>query len=211
MVYSEGLNLKDSSNAEKLAWELLNKEAVQKIPILLLLTLPILIFLMLFLLLFGQKPDSFIRAFTDTYFRSFSQLSHDCDNVDCGNHFLCSVAANGHQSVVKPHRLGERGGKPIICNRQLLISNAFEELIQEKLPKTHRFIRKNYNKVGNFVHRYYGIFNNKFVADAIYFMMKPLEYFFVLTLYTFDTKPENRIAKQYVSKEIRRSMEKIDL
>ena len=84
-------------------------------------------------------------------------------------------------------------------------------MIQEKLPKTHRFIRKNYNKVGNFVHRYYGIFNNKFVADAIYFMMKPLEYFFVLTLYTFDTKPENRIAKQYVSKEIRRSMEKIDL
>ena len=29
--------------------------------------------------------------------------------------------------------------------------------------------------------------------------MKPLEFFFILTLYTFDTKPENRIAQQYLS------------
>ncbi len=29
--------------------------------------------------------------------------------------------------------------------------------------------------------------------------MKPLEWMFLLTLYTFDRNPENRISKQYVS------------
>lgn len=29
-------------------------------------------------------------------------------------------------------------------------------------------------------------------------MMKPLEYFFVLVLYLFDAKPEDRIAVQYL-------------
>ena len=48
--------------------------------------------------------------------------------------------------------------------------------------------------------QYYSIFNNKYISDLIYIGMKPLELLFLLTLYTFDKKPENRIAKQYLAK-----------
>ena len=101
---------------------------------------------------------------------------------------------------MKPIRFGERNGRKIICNRQLLISNAFEDLIKEKFPGTHKHIRNNYNKVGVFVNRFYFIFHIKIIADIVYIMMKPLEWIFLLILYTFDKKPENRIAMQYLKK-----------
>ena len=47
--------------------------------------------------------------------------------MTCGGHYLCSVAAKGHTQIVKPERFGVRNGGRIICNRQLLISNAFED------------------------------------------------------------------------------------
>jgi hypothetical protein len=109
------------------------------------------------------------------------------------------VAAKGHKKIVKPLRFGIRNGGKIICNRQLLISNAFEDLMQEKFPSLHKVIRKHYNKVGHFIHQHYNIFNIKIISDFIYLVMKPFEWFFLLILYTFDTKPENRIAKQYIS------------
>lgn len=171
-----------------------------KYPVLIILCLPLLALLSVLLLVFGQKPDSMIRAFTDTYKHGFSQLDYMCDNVQCGGHYLCSVAANGHQKIVKPERYGERNGGKIICNRQLLVANAFEELIEQKLPRLHSVIRKKYNKVGDMVHKYYSVFSNKFLSDIIYVAMKPLEYFFVLVLYTFDKKPENRIAQQYMNR-----------
>ncbi len=173
-----------------------------KYPVLLVLLIPVVLLLPLCLLVFGQKPDSVIRAFTDTYKHGFSKLDYQCDNVNCGGHFLCSVGANGHKSVVKPVRYGERNGRKIICTRQLLISNAFEELISERLPSAHHFIRQRYNVVGNMVHRYYKVFSVKFVSDVVYILMKPLEWFFLLILYSFDSKPENRIARQYLSKMI---------
>ena len=120
---------------------------------------------------------------------------------------MCSVAAKGHKKIVKPQRLGIRGGNLIICNRQLLVSNAFEELLEQKCPVIHRFIRKKYNHVGNFVHRYYSVFNIKWVSDFVYVIMKPLEWFFLLVLYTSDKQPENRIAKQYLSKQDRQMLQ----
>lgn len=181
-------------------YSILILEPIYKFPILLMLLVPIVILLSLFLMIFGQKPDSIVRSFTDTYKHGFSQLDHECLNVSCGGHFLSSVGANGHRAIVKPVRYGERKGKPIICNRQLLISNAFEELIQERLPNVHYQIRKRYNRVGDVVHKYYTIFNVKIVSDLIYILMKPLEWLFLLTLYIFDKKPENRIASQYLNK-----------
>lgn len=185
---------------EKIAWKILRMKFFLKIPVLFILCLPVFGAIASLLLLFGQKPDSLIRAFTDTYKHHFSQLDYLCDNVKCGGHFLCSVAANGHKKVVQPIRYGERNGNKIICNRQLLIANAFEELIEQKLPRTHKAIRHQYNKVGNSIHRHYHFFNNKFVSDAVYILMKPLEFIFLLVLYTFDKRPENRIAKQYMPK-----------
>lgn len=192
------------NNWEKLAWKILHLNPLIKYPILLIAFAPIFTVITSLLLLFGQKPDSLIRAFTDTYKHGFSQLDYMCKNVECGGHFLCSVAAKGHKSIVTPVRYGERGGNKIICNRQLLISNAFEEIIEQKFPKLHHVIRTRYNKVGNFIHKYYTIFNNKIVADIIYILMKPFEWFFLFVIYLLDEKPENRIAQQYLSKKERR-------
>jgi hypothetical protein len=173
----------------------------QKLPMLMVLCLPLLAIVLGILLLFGQKPDSIVRAFTDTYKHGFSQLDYECDNVHCGGHFLCSVAAKGHPALVKPLRMGIRGGKPIQCNRQLLVSNAFEELLEQRLPALHQPVRRVYNRIGDFVHRYYGIFERKWMADLIYLLMKPLEWIFVLVLYCCDRRPENRIAQQYLRRD----------
>lgn len=168
-----------------------------KFPLLLVLSIPVLLFLSLLFYVFGQRPDSVIRAFTETYKHGFSQLDYQCENVQCGGHYLCSVAANGHKQVVKPVRIGKRNGRFIICNRQLLISNAFEELLQEKFPSLHRGIRKQYDKVGDMVHRNYNIYSKKWVSDLVYVIMKPAEWAFLLLLYLVDRKPEQRIARQY--------------
>ncbi|HPH33508.1 MAG TPA: hypothetical protein PLU11_12205 [Chitinophagaceae bacterium] len=168
-----------------------------KFPLLLVISVPLLLFLSLVLYVFGQRPDSAIRAFTETYKHGFSQWDYQCENVECGGHYLCSVAANGHPSVVKPVRIGKRHGHYIICNRQLLVSNAFEELIQEKWPALHRIIRKQYDKVGDMVHRNYNVYSKKWVADMVYVIMKPAEWAFLLVLYLADRKPEQRIARQY--------------
>jgi len=207
-IIQSNLNNDDTvkSGTERTAWKLLSLNPIVKFPILLILCLPILIVIASSLLLFGQKPDSIVKAFTDTYKNGFSQLDYMCENVQCGGHFLCSVAANGHGRIVSPIRYGERGGKKIICNRQLLIANAFEELIEQALPKFHKIVRTNYNKVGNLVHSYYAIFENKIVADLIYIVMKPLELVFLVTLYTLDKKPENRIAQQYLNKSDRQHL-----
>lgn len=200
--------LESNSIIGKFSLSILQLQPIYKYPVLTLLLIPILILLSLFLLLFGQKPDSLISAFTQTYKHGFSQLDYLCDNVECGGHFLCSVGANGHKSIVKPIRYGERNGNKIICNRQLLISNAFEDLVQNNLPKTHKIIRKNYNNVGNMIHKHYHIFNMKLVSDVVYILMKPLELAFLITLYTFDNQPENRIEIQYLSKKDREHISK---
>jgi hypothetical protein len=191
--------LDSESGLSGIAWTLLTLKPVYKYPILMVLTLPLVFLLTAVLMLFGQKPDSAIKAFTDTYKHGLSQWDHLCDNVICGGHYLCSVAANGHQKVVRPKRFGIRKGGLIICNRQLLISNAFEDVIQKKFPKLHKVLRNNYNKVGAMIHKHYHIFERKHVSDLVYVLMKPLEWVFIIFLYTVDRNPENRIAVQYLS------------
>lgn len=207
--YSQNLEFSSKIKFENVAWKMLNLHPIYKFPVILILCLPVLIIVTSILLLVGQKPDSIVRAFTDTYKHGFSQWDYKCDNVNCGGHYLCSVAANGHKAIVKPQRLGIRNDHYIICNRQLLVSNAFEDLIQEKMPFAHKIIRNQYNKVGNLIHRYYSVFNNKFVSDLIYYAMKPLEWFFILVLYSFDRNPENRIAKQYLKETDRQQIDRI--
>jgi hypothetical protein len=205
-------SLRDQEKEDKGFLEICRKivllPAFVKFPLLVILCLPVLLLLLSILLLFGQKPDSIVRAFTDTYKHGFSQLNHQCDGVVCGGHFLCTVAAKGHSDFVKPLRSGIRGGRPITCNRQLLVANAFEELLEQRLPGLHRPIRALYNKIGDFIHRYYGVFNNKWVADLVYVVMKPLEWIFVVILYAADRKPENRIAQQYMDWNDRKALAK---
>lgn len=190
----------------KFCWRILNFNLFQKIPILLIVCLPVIIVAISFLMLFGQKPDSFIKAFTDTYKHGLSQL--DCSNVICpGGHFLCTIAASGHSSFVKPIRKGVRHGNEIKVNRQLLISNAFEDLLQEKIPHFHKPVRWLYDRTGGNFAKLYVFISNKWISDVIYVAMKPLEWIFLFVLYVFDRNPENRIAKQYVQIEHRKHID----
>jgi hypothetical protein len=204
----DNLGLVSDNWIVKMSWHLLRWPQVAKFPILLLLCCPILVILSSMLFLFGQRPDSFIRAFTETYEHGLSQLHVDCNHVDCGGgHYLCTIAAKGHKEIVKPVRAGIRAGAPIKCNRQLLIANAFEEWLEQRAAWLHRPVRRCYNHVGSYLHRHYGVFDHTWVSDTIYLLMKPLEWFFLLTLYVVDRQPENRIAQQYMSRADRENIE----
>lgn len=167
-------------------------------PLPLLLGLPFFVAVTGFLMLFGQQPDAVIRAFTETYHHGFSQWNYMCDSVQCGGHYLCTVAAKGHPTLVRPLRYGRRGGGRIVCNRQLLVANAFEELIAQRSPQTHRWIRARYDRVGDWVIGNSRWLERPYIADAVYVLMKPLEWLFLAVLYCCDRKPENRIARQYL-------------
>ena len=68
-------------------------------------------------------------------------------------------------------------------------------------------IRRNYNRVGNLIHRHYHVLDRKWISDLIYVAMKPLEWSFLLVLYTFDRAPESRIARQYLSHTHRQALD----
>jgi hypothetical protein len=158
-----------------------------------ILMVPVLCIILIILILFGQQPDAIIKAFTETSDWTLSkQISPP--PIEYDGHYLCTVSLRGHKELVKPTRYGIRHKNKIVVNRQLCVANAFEDYIKEKLPKSHHFIRYIYDKYG------YPLSNHidtSIKADVVYILMKPLEYFFVIFLYTFDKNPENRIATQY--------------
>ncbi|HCT7955177.1 TPA: hypothetical protein OT862_000083 [Enterococcus faecalis] len=158
--------------------------------------LPILGIFLAVLILFGQRPDAMVRAWTETSDWALSQKISP-PNVQVDEHYLCTVAACGHRNFVKPQRMGIHHNHQVVVNRQLCVANAFEQILEEKVPKTHRFIRKNYDTYGFPIAKK---IHSPYVADLVYLMMKPAEYFFLLVLYLVDIKPENRIALQYITK-----------
>ena len=162
-----------------------------------LAAIPLLGIIVAVLLLFGQEPDSFIKAWTQTADWNMSQMVAP-QNIFRDEHYLCTVAAGGHRTIVKPIRTGKRHGHRVIVNRQLCIANAFEQLLEERMPSFHRFVRTLYDKIGYPIAKH---IRSPYIADAIYFIMKPLEWIFLFSLYLFDTKPENRIAVQYPHSE----------
>lgn len=159
----------------------------------LLLLIPLLGIIAVILLLFGQEPDSVIKLWTETADWTMSQKIAP-ENLPRDGHYLCTVAAEGHKKLVKPLRTGKRHGHEITVNRQLCIANAFEQLLSERAPHSHRAIRNFYDKTGYPIAKH---IKTPLAADIVYIIMKPLEWLFLLVLYLFDTKPENRIATQY--------------
>lgn len=159
---------------------------------------PLLGILIGILLLFGQRPDAIIRAFTETSDWNLSQRVAP-QNISYDEHYLCTVAAGGHEKVVKPKRLGVRHGHQVIVNRQLCVANAFEQVLEERTPGFHRAVRHFYDTYGFPVAR---LIHSKYTADFIYFLMKPLEWLFLIVLYLTDVNPENRIAIQYTGKSL---------
>ncbi len=145
-------------------------------------------------ILTGQGADAPIKAFKDTADWTFSrQIPPPPKHYE--GHYLCTVAAGGHKKVVKPLRYGTRHGATIIVNRQLCIANAFEDFLSEKLPRLHRVIRGAYDKYGYPISKH---ITTPRRADVVYILMKPLEWVFLIFLYMFDTKPEQRISRQYL-------------
>ena len=160
----------------------------------LLLAVPLLGVLLGMLVLFGQSPDQFVRAWTETADWGLSQRIAP-QNAFYDEHYLCTVAAGGHGKIVRPMRYGERHGHRIVVNRQLLIANAFEQLLEERLPGAHRKLRRFYDTYGFPLSR---LIRTKEAADLTWLLMKPPEWLFLLILYLCDARPENRIAVQYM-------------
>ena len=163
---------------------------------------PLLGIVVCVLVLFGQRPDALIRAWTETSDWNLSRRVAP-QNVYYDEHYLCTVAAGGHKSLVKPIRLGIRHGHEVIVNRQLCVANAFEQLLEERMPGIHRHVRHFYDTYGFPVAKK---IRSPFAADVVYILMKPLEWFFLMVLYFCDINPENRIAVQYLPK---RDLERI--
>lgn len=160
----------------------------------LVLMLPLFSILTVLLVLFGQQPDAAVRAWTETSDWALS-MRNAPQNLYMDEHYLCTVAAGGHRKIVKPLRMGERHGHAVIVNRQLCVANAFEQLLEERTPRFHRHLRHFYDTCGFPVAK---LIRSPYAADAVYVIMKPLEWLFLVILYLCDVRPENRIAVQYL-------------
>lgn len=145
-------------------------------------------------MLFGQSPDILIKAWTETAEWRLSGRTAP-PNLYYDEHYLCTVAAGGHENVVKPIRMGERHGRRVVVNRQLEIANAFEQVIEEKTPHLHRIVRYIYDRYGFPIAR---LIRTKAACDVVYVIMKPLEWLFLCVIYLTDARPEDRIAVQYM-------------
>jgi hypothetical protein len=161
----------------------------------LVVSLPLLGIVLAVLTLFGQRPDYAVRAWTETADWTLSTKVAPV-NLTYDEHYLCTVAASGDAALVKPLRYGERHGHRIVVNRQLLVANAFENVLEEKTPRLHRLVRHLYDTYGFPVADL--IRHSRIACDVTYVVMKPLEWLFLFVLYLVDANPENRIAVQYL-------------
>lgn len=159
-----------------------------------LLTAPVLLIIIVILTLFGQDIESLSKVYSETATWKLSQHLHPPTVDDRHGHYLCTVAAFGNPKIVKPIGIGCRNGNFIRVNRQLQIANAFEYLIENFTPKIHKVIRYNYDKYGiNLAKR----INNEKLSNLTYIIMKPIEWIFLIILYSFYINPEEIINNQY--------------
>lgn len=135
-----------------------------------------------------------LAVFTETCGHALSSIPIAHSTVsDC--HYLCTVAARGTPSLVRPERVGRRNGHPILVNRQLAVANAFEDLLHARWPRFGRLARATYDRVGLPVSRY---ITRTWMADAVFVAMKPFEWAFYATLLLLDRDdPEARIDRMY--------------
>lgn len=192
-IKSKEYNNKFLNKCSKLLYDIDNWPIIA-----IIFSVPLIAILICILVLFGQRPDEAIKAFLETSDWTLSTKVSPPPVIYDG-HYLCTVSLRGHENIVKPIRMGIRRGERIVVNRQLCVANAFEDLIQERTPKFHHFVRYIYDKYGYPLSKH---INTAIQADITYIIMKPLEWIFLLVLYMFDEKPENRIATQYIGKKV---------
>jgi len=140
------------------------------------------------------RPSGALDVFARTCSHAFSALPLQVRYEHCG-HYLCTVAAHGHPSLVGPERLGVRHGQVILVNRQLAIANAFEDLLHARFPRFGRAARTCYDRLAIPICRW---IKNRWLADLVYLAMKPAEWLFYLALLVLDPQsPEVRIERMY--------------
>jgi hypothetical protein len=140
-----------------------------------------------------QRLDGAAAVFTRTCDHVLSRIPVEVLPAD--GHYLCTVAARGHRWLVRPERLGVRGGKTIVVNRQLALANAFEDLLHDRWPRFGCLARRAYDRLGLPVSRW---IRRAWVADLVYLAMKPAEWGFYAALLLLDRgDPEARIGRMY--------------
>jgi hypothetical protein len=168
-----------------LAWELLRRGGTRAATLLGAWTV--------LLGVFSHRASGALLVFTETCTHPLSRLPLELVHRDC--HYLCTVAARGHPGLVRPERLGVRGGRTIVVNRQLAVANAFEDLLHERWPRFGRLARRTYDALGLPVSRW---IRWRLLADLVYLAMKPAEaLFFAFLLLADPGDPEARIARMY--------------
>jgi hypothetical protein len=138
-----------------------------------------------------RSPRGAAQAFTEVCAGTFATLQPPVG----GCHYLCTVAAQGHPWLVRPQRLGRRRGVTIVVNRQLAVANAFEDLLHERWPRFGAWARRTYDRCAYPLSRHLG---RRWMADAVYLLMKPAEWAFYAVLLLLDRRPpEERIDRMY--------------
>lgn len=138
------------------------------------------------------SPTGGVDTFLHTCGYPLSQLATPPPN---GCHYLCTIAAQGSPGLVRPLRWGVRRGQPIVVNRQLALANAFEDLLHERWPAFGRLARRTYDALAFPISQH---LRRRWMANALYLVMKPAELVFAVALLLFDPRdPESRIERMY--------------
>ena len=95
----------------------------------------------------------------------------------------------------KLEETSEKEQKSHLYMDMIVLIEKIADYIMEKFPNFHKLIRSVYDTYGYPVSRH--IISPE-RADAVYILMKPLEWMFLIFLYLFDVKPEERIRRQYM-------------
>jgi len=137
------------------------------------LTFPVFItIVLLVLMLLGQKPDAVVQAFIESGDGLLSQ-GRSGNIGSSGTEYICTIAAFGNSKLVKPLGYGRRNGHQIIVTRQLQVCNAFEELLQERLPSVQRILRKGYDGLQIPIEKWKQV---GLISNTLYLLIKPMEW-----------------------------------
>lgn len=161
------------------------------------LLLPISVIYIAYKFVLDQSSSTLVKAFTEAHEGLFANGA--CENCPPVSDYLCTIAAQGYPGIVKPLRMGVRLGKPLVVNRQLLVSNAFEEWLYVNFPLIHRPVRKVYDALNIPVNKWC---KYKLFATSLYFLWKPLEWMGLILIYLFEKEPEDLINRQYYINKI---------
>ena len=82
--------------------------------------------------------------------------------------FVVGAAARGHPRLVRSWTLG---GRPV--TRQLILLKSFEFQLERDAPRTHRLLRRVYNRIGPAVANR---IRSPWSADVVYLALKPIEW-----------------------------------